>query len=109
MPLTNSADTYGRVTKTFHWLTALLILSNIALGWIASDVAHAVEGGADETLIARATLLFSIHKTLGVTIFFVALARILWALSQTKPGQPRLGGFGRNRALAALRLARAGA
>ncbi|GAW33275.1 hypothetical protein RA2_00311 [Roseovarius sp. A-2] len=86
MPLTNSADTYGRVTKTFHWLTALLILSNIALGWIASDVAHAVEGGADEALIARASLLFSIHKTLGVTIFFVALARILWALSQTKPG-----------------------
>src|SRR6056297_292151 len=86
MPLTNSADTYGRVTKTFHWLTALLILSNIALGWIASDVAHAVEGGADEAMIARATLLFSIHKTLGVTIFFVALARILWALGQTKPG-----------------------
>ena len=86
MPLTNSADTYGRVTKTFHWLTALLILSNIALGWIASDVAHAVEGNANEALIARASLLFSIHKTLGVTIFFVALARILWALSQTKPG-----------------------
>lgn len=86
MPLTNSADTYGRVTKTFHWLTALLILSNIALGWIASDVAHAVEGNANEALIARASLLFSIHKTLGVTIFFVALARILWALGQTKPG-----------------------
>ncbi|MGJ8556346.1 MAG: cytochrome b/b6 domain-containing protein, partial [Sulfitobacter geojensis] len=26
------------------------------------------------------------HKTLGVTAFFVALARILWAISQPKPG-----------------------
>ena len=86
MPLTNSATTYGSVTKTFHWLIALLILSNIALGWIASNLAHEVEGGADEALISRASLLFSIHKTTGIAIFFTALARILWAISQPKPG-----------------------
>lgn len=86
MPLTNSDTAYGSVTKTFHWLIALLILSNIALGWIASNLAHEVEGSASEALIARASLLFSIHKTTGVAIFFVAVARILWAVSQPKPG-----------------------
>jgi cytochrome b561/polyisoprenoid-binding protein YceI len=86
MPLTNSDTTYGSVTKTFHWLIALLILSNIALGWIASNLAHQVETGANEALIARASLLFSIHKTTGVVIFFTALARIVWAVSQPKPG-----------------------
>ena len=86
MPLTNSDTTYGSVTKTFHWLIALLILSNIALGWIAANLAEEVESGANEALISRASLLFSIHKTIGVVIFFTALARIFWALSQPKPG-----------------------
>lgn len=86
MPLTNSPGTYGSVTKTFHWLTALLILSNLPLGWIAVSLAHKVEIAPSEALISRTTFLFSLHKTLGVTIFFVALARILWAMSQPKPG-----------------------
>jgi cytochrome b561 len=47
MPITNSATTYGSVTKTFHWLIALLILSNVALGWIASNLAHEVQGSAN--------------------------------------------------------------
>jgi len=86
MPITNSATTYGSVTKTFHWLIALLILSNVALGWIASNLAHEVQGSANEALIDRASLLFSIHKTTGVAIFFAALARIAWAIGQPKPG-----------------------
>ena len=86
MPFANSASTYGSVTKTFHWLTALLILTNLPLGWVAITLAQQVEIAPTEALIARTTLLFSLHKTLGVTIFFVALARILWALSQPKPG-----------------------
>ncbi len=86
MPLTNSDISYGSVTKTFHWLIALLILSNIALGWIAANMAHEIEGGASEAMVDRASVLFSIHKTTGVAIFFTALARILWAMSQPKPG-----------------------
>ncbi|WP_294611357.1 cytochrome b/b6 domain-containing protein [uncultured Roseovarius sp.] len=86
MPLTNSATTYGGVTKTFHWLTALLILSNIPIGLIASDLAYEIESAPTEALIERATFLFSLHKTIGVAMFFVALARIAWALSQPKPG-----------------------
>jgi cytochrome b561/polyisoprenoid-binding protein YceI len=86
MPRTNSATSYGSVAKSFHWLTALLILSNLPLGWYATEVAEAVTISPTEPLIARATFLFSLHKTLGVAIFFVALARILWALSQPKPG-----------------------
>lgn len=86
MPLANSATTYGAVTKGFHWLTALLILANLPLGWLAAEMAEAVRQGGDDALIARTTLLFSIHKTTGVAVFFVALGRILWALSQPKPG-----------------------
>lgn len=80
MALTNSPQRYGSVTKTFHWTTALLILTLIPLGIYANDLPY----DTSEAL-ARKALFFSLHKTLGVTMFFVALARILWALSQPKP------------------------
>lgn len=89
MPRSNTPTRYGSVTKTFHWLTALLILSAIALGMIATDMAHRIaapEAQADGALIARATLLFSLHKTIGIAAFLTALLRILWALGQPHPG-----------------------
>jgi len=85
----NSNSRYGSLAKTFHWLTALLILSAIPLGMIANDLAQQIRSpefdGSLET-ISRAFLLFSLHKTIGVTVFFVALLRITWAISQPKPG-----------------------
>ncbi len=89
MAMTNSSRTYGSVTKAFHWLTALLILSVIPLGIIANDLAYAIKDpdiATTDADLTRAAFLFSLHKTFGVTIFFVALLRIVWALSQTKPG-----------------------
>ncbi len=81
MTLANTTRHYGAVTKTFHWLTALLILTLIPLGIFANDLPY----DTSEEL-ARKAWYFSLHKTLGVTVFFVALARIAWALSQPKPG-----------------------
>ena len=75
-----SAFTYGTVTKTFHWLTALLILTIIPLGAIANRLPYET----NEQLALKAQL-FSFHKTLGIIVFAVALARIIWAATQTKP------------------------
>lgn len=80
MALTNSATRYGSVTKGFHWLTALLIATLIPLGIYANGLPY----DTSEQVLQKA-YVFSLHKTLGVTVFFVALARILWALSQAKP------------------------
>ena len=74
------AITYGTVTKTFHWLTALLILTIVPLGAIANRLPYET----NEQLAFKAQL-FSFHKTLGLIIFAIALARIIWALTQTKP------------------------
>ncbi|MEP5632280.1 MAG: cytochrome b/b6 domain-containing protein [Tateyamaria sp.] len=81
MAIANSIDRFGSVSKTFHWLTALLILSLFPLGLIANAMAF----DTSEQLAQKAWL-FSLHKTLGVSVFFVALARITWAISQPKPG-----------------------
>ena len=76
-----AATTYGTVTKTFHWLTALVIITIIPLGVIANRLPYET----NEQLAFKAQL-FSFHKTLGVIVFAVALPRILWALTQPKPG-----------------------
>lgn len=81
MPVANTTTLYGTVTKTFHWLTAILILTVIPLGGLANRLPFET----NEQLAFKAQM-FSYHKTLGVIIFFVALARILWALTQVKPG-----------------------
>lgn len=80
MSLSNSPTRYGAVTKTFHWLTAIGIVAMIPLGIMASDAPYDTAEA-----LARKAQLFSVHKTLGVFLFFLALARILWALSQPKP------------------------
>ena len=79
MTLSNSVDGYGSVAKVFHWLVALLILTAIPTGLVANGLPVDAEN-----LPVKATL-FSIHKTLGVTAFFVAILRIIWAIGQPKP------------------------
>jgi cytochrome b561/polyisoprenoid-binding protein YceI len=89
MAIGNSPSTYGAVTKGFHWLTVLLILTVIPVGLIANDMAEALRDPAtvpEQASVALTATLFSLHKTLGVSLFFIALARILWALTQAKPG-----------------------
>lgn len=81
MALANTQHTFGTVSKTFHWLTALLILTLIPMGLIA----NALPFETSEQL-ARKAWLFSLHKTLGVSVFFLACARIAWAFGQPKPG-----------------------
>ena len=81
MAFSNTDTRYGGVTKSFHWLTALLILTLIPLGLIANWLPYETDAQ-----LAQKAWLFSLHKTLGVTAFFVAALRILWALSQPKPG-----------------------
>ena len=89
MALVNTTSQYGAVTKTLHWLTALMILTVIPLGLIANGLAEDIRNpdiATSENTIARAALLFSLHKTIGICIFFVSVARISWALAQTRPG-----------------------
>ena len=89
MASTNTFSSYGSVTKAFHWLTVLLIISVWPLGWIAENMTHTIYDATvppNEAEIARTALLFSLHKTVGLAVFFVALARIAWAVTQTKPG-----------------------
>ncbi|MDP4031626.1 MAG: cytochrome b/b6 domain-containing protein [Pseudorhodobacter sp.] len=80
MPLANTPRAYGSLARSLHWLTALLILTAIPLGLVAN--ATAFDSAA---ALTRKAQLFSLHKTLGVAAFTVALARITVALIQPRP------------------------
>lgn len=80
MPLANTPATYGAVARTLHWATALLILTLIPLGIVASRLPY----DTGEALTRKA-LLFQWHKSLGLTLFLLAVIRILWAVTQTRP------------------------
>ncbi|MFQ6552153.1 cytochrome b/b6 domain-containing protein [Aestuariibius insulae] len=84
MPLNNTEDRYGSISKLFHWSVMLLIFTLIPLGIFANRLAHAAE--TDPAAYGRqAAFWFSLHKTLGVTLLALAILRILWTLTQTKP------------------------
>ncbi len=80
MSLKNTQTRYGSVARFFHWSIALSIITLIPLGIIADDMAYDTS-----ELLARKAFLFQIHKTFGVLVFFLALARITWAITQPKP------------------------
>ncbi|MEL7105439.1 MAG: cytochrome b/b6 domain-containing protein [Pseudomonadota bacterium] len=80
MALANTTQSYGGLAKVFHWLVALLIITAIPTGLVANGLP------VDAANLPLKAQLFSIHKTLGIAAFAVAALRILWALSQPKPG-----------------------
>lgn len=86
MTFKNTPQTYGTITKTFHWLTALLIATAFPLGMIANGMPQDTSAQA-----ASKVLMFSLHKTVGIAVFWVALLRILWAFNQPKPAPLNAG------------------
>lgn len=80
MQARNSSRAYGAVARFFHWSIALLILGAIALGLYAGSLP---QGSQDEMQAVFAA--FSAHKTLGVAVLALALARILWTLTGIRP------------------------
>lgn len=93
----NTGNAYGGIAKLFHWATAALILVLVPLGFAATQLAKRFQANPETVSVETLTTLFSIHKTLGVMVFFVALGRIIWALIQPKPkllhGDRRLEAF----------------
>lgn len=69
---------YGRGAAVLHWLMAALILLQLYVGWTF----HHMERGP-----ARGEW-FLWHKTLGVAILLLALARLAWRLMHRPPPFP---------------------
>lgn len=80
MSARNTRSGYGWVARFFHWTIAGLILVAIGLGLYAESLP-----AASDSDIARLFQVFSIHKTIGISVLVLAVLRILWALTQPRP------------------------
>ncbi|MEM7290495.1 MAG: cytochrome b/b6 domain-containing protein [Pseudomonadota bacterium] len=78
--LLNTKARYGSVAQLFHWTTALLILILMPMGVIM----HGLPNGTSAE-IADKVWLYSLHKTLGLTVLIIATVRIIWALLSPHP------------------------
>jgi cytochrome b561 len=73
---------FPRYTSTaiaLHWLIAALIIIGFSLGWIVSHM----HGFSPEKL-----RYISWHKWIGVTVFALALVRVVWRLTHRPPPLP---------------------
>jgi cytochrome b561 len=76
--LRNDATSWGGPAKAFHWVMALLILAQIALGLTA------VSWHLSPTKIQ----LFFWHKSMGMLILALLALRLAWRLANPTPALP---------------------
>jgi cytochrome b561 len=79
MTIANTQTRYGAVAMTLHWLIALAIIINIALGLYFPDLPR-----SDPNKFA----LLQLHKSIGLTVLVLSLARLGWRLINPVPPLP---------------------
>ena len=72
----NTLNNYGRISIGLHWLVAIAVIGLFGLGlWM-------VELTYYDPWYQRAP---NLHKSMGVLLFFVMLARLAWHLGNARP------------------------
>ncbi len=76
--MTTLHDRYTLPAILFHWLIAALIILQLALGWYMEDLPKG----------ALKSDTFALHKSVGITVFLLALMRLRWRLAHPPPPLP---------------------
>lgn len=87
----NTQDSYGVVSKFFHWAIALLILGVIIVGLYMTSISYSPEK----------LELYARHKSFGLVVLWLAGLRILWLII-TRPPKAHSDHQGWERILAKL-------
>ncbi len=75
-----SGTRYDALAMFLHWSIALLALAQIALGWWMIDI--------PKTPVGVRAAWFNLHKSIGLTIGVLMLARLGWRLGHRPPALP---------------------
>lgn len=71
---------YGRVAIALHWLLGLALLAEIVFGFLLDDI-------APRGMPSRAGVI-NLHKSIGIVLGLLALARLAWRLKHAPPAWP---------------------
>ena len=85
-----SVRRYGVSARWFHWVTTALIAIIIPLGWIFAEFKVAPDGKHFHAYFPGTVGQYaSAHKTLGLTVLAIVLARLAYRLANPPPALPR--------------------
>jgi len=75
--MTKTADRYSKVAIAFHWAIALMIIGLIVFGILMTnpDTPNRFE-------------LYQLHKSFGICVLILSVARLLWRLGHKPPPLP---------------------
>ena len=75
MSLRNTLTEYGTISKIFHWLSAAVLIIQIPLGFYLVDMDF-----SEKRLTVE-----SLHVTLGISIFYLTLFRLIYKTFNPTP------------------------
>ena len=75
MKIVNSSEEYGLLAKMFHWVTFVILIAQIPLGFYLVGLEFS----------DRRIDLENIHILIGITIFYFVLLRLIWKLFNPSP------------------------
>lgn len=79
---------YTAVAIALHWIIAFSILGLIAVGWFMETISFdTLEGRAQYQSIVQ------LHKSFGITVLVLSIARIAWRLMNPPPPEPAMPGW----------------
>jgi len=76
--MTEPQQKFGTGRMFFHWSIVLFLLLQIPLAWYMTDMPDG--SGKLET--------FNLHRSFGMLLFCLAVARLVWVLLSTRPPLP---------------------
>jgi len=79
MPFTDTQTRFGCVARFFHWTIAFLFLFQFGIAIIMGKL------GKEE---AYRETFFMLHKSVGITILFLVIFRLLWRKATSLPDWP---------------------
>lgn len=80
MALRSTATDWGLVAKSFHWVMAIGMISMFAFGLYMVEL----------PLSKAKQELYSLHKSVGITLLGLAVLRLVWRLFERRPALPEM-------------------
>lgn len=74
---TSPDQSYPGIIKLFHWVIAVTVISMLAFGFFLEDIPKTMQG-----------LAYMMHKSTGITIFFLSLIWLVLIHTTPKPALP---------------------
>lgn len=75
----NDTQRYGRVSRFYHWTIAILFLLLVPMGIFTTMIPYDIE---------YRQVFYVVHKSIGLTVLLLALARVAWLMLTPAPELP---------------------